>query len=98
MNRRAGVFGAGPDMIDAFKRQWPCHGLPDTLNCLVGYFAANGDLVDVEAFDADGKPLDTIKFDGPALVALVDDIQDHGYIARPDGAEMVAAIQAGMDW
>ena len=61
MNRRAGVFGAGPDMIDAFKRQWPCHGLPDTLNCLVGYFAANGDLVDVEAFDADGKPLDTIK-------------------------------------
>lgn len=96
--RRTGVFGAGLDMIEDFKAQWPCHGLPDNLNCVVAHFNSRGDLVDLETFDAVGEPLDTSEFDGSALLALVNDIQDHGYEARPDGAEMVTAIHAGKDW
>ncbi|MFC3724457.1 hypothetical protein [Neoaquamicrobium sediminum] len=98
MIRRTGVFGAGVDMIEAFKAQWPCHRFPDELACVVAHFDARGDLVDLEAFRDDGGPLDTQDFDGAALVALVSDIQSHGYTARSDGADMVAAIQAGKDW
>lgn len=85
MERRIGVYGAGPDMIAAFKDRWPAHGFPAELNCVVAHFDSRGDLVELEAFIADGNPLDTADFDGPALKALVDDIQDHGYLARPLG-------------
>lgn len=98
MIRRSGVYGADRDMIDGFKAQWPCHGLPENLNCVVAHFDSRGDLVDLEAFEESGNPLGTAEFDGAALVALVGDIQERGYTARPDGAEMVAAISAGLDW
>lgn len=83
MTRRAGCFGAGVDMLDAFRAEWPCHGFPDTLACVVAHFDARGDLVELEAFSPDGNPLDTATFDGPALLALVADIQARGYLARP---------------
>lgn len=82
--RRAGVYGAGRDMIDRFKAAWPCHGLPDDLECVVAHFERSGDLVDIEAFGPDGAPLECRDFDGSALKALVDDIQTNGYEARPE--------------
>lgn len=66
------------DHIEAFKRQWPCHGLPDNLHSLSCCFALNGDLVDVQAFDEQEHLLDTAEFDGPALLALTQDAFDHG--------------------
>lgn len=62
--------------INAFKRSWPCHGLPDDLAELAFEFDPNGDLVDIEAKDCQGKPLDTHDFDGPALLALCQDAQE----------------------
>jgi hypothetical protein len=66
------------DAIDAFKRSWPCHGLPDDLHSLSAEFASNGDLVDLEAYDESGKRLDTHDFDGPALLTLVSDARKLG--------------------
>jgi hypothetical protein len=66
------------DQIDAFKGSWPCHGLPDDLETIAFEYANNGDLVDIEAKDANGGTLDTHKFDGPALVALSQDAKEHG--------------------
>lgn len=61
--------------LDTFKRQWPCHGLPDNLMELAFEFASNGDLVDIEARADDGTLLDSAEFDGPALLALAEDAQ-----------------------
>lgn len=66
------------DSIEAFKRSWPCHGLPDNLHSVSAEFATNGDLIDLEAYDDNEKLLDTHDFDGPALKALVDDCQIKG--------------------
>lgn len=70
------------DHLDTFKRSWPCHGLPDTLHSISFEFASNGDLVDIEAFDENEKPLDSRDFDGPALVALSQDAKAFGDISR----------------
>lgn len=62
------------DFIDEFKKSWPCHGLPDNLHsisCKCGEFT--GHVVHVCPYDEDGKLMDIEAFDGPALVALVDD-------------------------
>ncbi|QXV73543.1 hypothetical protein [Rhizobium phage RHph_X2_30] len=64
--------------IDAFKAQWPCHGLPDNLHSIMFEFASNGDLVDMEAKARNGRILDTHDFNGPALVALCQDAQALG--------------------
>lgn len=66
------------DAIEAFKRSWPCHGLPDNLHSLSCEFASNGDLVDLEAYDEEQHLLDTHAFDGPALLALTQDCQKSG--------------------
>lgn len=70
------------DAIDAFKRRWPAHGLPDDLESLACDFASNGDLVDLEAYavGADGSDirLDTHEFDGAALRALTEDCAEFG--------------------
>lgn len=64
-------YSISPDAIEAFCRTWPAHGLPDNLDRLEVEFAANGDLVELEAFDEfEGCTLDTADFDGPALLAL----------------------------
>lgn len=56
--------------LAAFKRRWPCHGLPDELESLTFVYATNGDLVDIDARDASDRYLDSADFDGPALLAL----------------------------
>ena len=61
--------------IEAFKRQWPCHGLPSSLHTLQFEFEANGDLCDIIAKARNGRHLDSSTFDGPALLALCDDAQ-----------------------
>jgi hypothetical protein len=70
------------DAIEAFKRSWPCHGLPDNLHSISAEFAGNGDLVDIEAYGEDGALLDSAEFDGPALLALVEDCQRFGDISN----------------
>lgn len=64
--------------VAAFKRQWPCSGLPD---CGVTfYFAANGDLVDITS------KVGSASWDGEAAVALSNDAQCYGAkrLRRPD--------------
>ena len=89
---RSGVFGADHAMIDAFKAQWPGHGFPDDLNCVIATFAPLNELVEVEAFREDGSQLDTDGFDGPALLALVNDIQAKGYVANDDPDQVLAEV------
>lgn len=81
MTRRSGIFGAGPEEIETFKRSWPCHGFPDSLNCIIAWFDGKGDLVLLEAFDNKGHIIETESFDGSALAAIVSDIQENGYVA-----------------
>lgn len=76
--RRCGAFHADRAFIERFKRQWPCHGLPASMHDLEAHFDGRGDLVDLIAVDEDGLALNTEDFDGPALTALVDDIQFDG--------------------
>ncbi len=71
MSYQWSIIGAA-DLI-AFKRSWPCHGLPDNLLVVKFQFAPNGDLVDIEAVGDAGELLDSSEFDGPAMVALADD-------------------------
>src|SRR5262245_39267042 len=62
--------------LDAFKTQWPCHGIPSDLMSLRFEYADNGDLVDLDAFDVDGERLGEhwdYHTDGGALVALSTD-------------------------
>lgn len=66
------------DSVEAFKRSWPCHNLPDNLHSISADFASNSDLVDIKAYDDDENRLDTSDFDGPALKALIDDCQSKG--------------------
>lgn len=61
--------------LDAFCAQWPCHGFPEALDRIVFEFADNGDLVDITAYAARGRVIDSADFDGPALVALSQDAQ-----------------------
>lgn len=56
--------------LDAFKRSWPCHGLPDELFQLWFTYDTRGDLVDISAINEIGDELDPREFDGPALAAL----------------------------
>lgn len=75
--RHTGCFQSSPDMLDMFKYSWPCHGFPDNLTRVVAEFDRSGDLVDLTCYD--GKDiLDSESFDGSALAAFVQDIQDHG--------------------
>jgi hypothetical protein len=70
-------FTVRHDIIDAFKRSWPCHGLPDDFHSLSVETAQNGDLVDIEAYthhpDGTDELLDWREFDGAAFTALVQD-------------------------
>lgn len=65
------------EQIEASKSSWPCYGFPEELDGLTCYFE-NGDLVDLEAYDANDRPLDTSEFDESALVALVEDCKKFG--------------------
>lgn len=60
------------DFIDDFKKSWPCRGLPDNLHSIACELWA-GDDSRIVAYDDAGEPMDHETFDGPALVALVDD-------------------------
>jgi hypothetical protein len=55
--------------VDAFKRSYPCSGLPSRA-ITFEFDKRNGDLVDI-------RP-DSTQFDGPALVALSEDAQAAG--------------------
>lgn len=84
------------DLISEFKQSWPCHGLPDDFDSLSVETAANGDVVDLEAYvhndDGTNELLEWREFDGPALSALVQDcitLGDVTDIAAP--RELIAA-------
>ena len=79
--RRPGGYFADALMIQIFKNSWPCHGLPDNLERVDADFDFGGDLVNLYAQDHHGNVLDTAEFDGPALAALVEDIQRKGKTA-----------------
>lgn len=70
------------DGIAEFKRSWPGHGLPDSLHSVSVETASNGDLIDVEAYDEEGRPQDTRFFDGPAFAALTQDAIVKGDISE----------------
>ena len=74
MKRATGKITLDYTTIEDFKDSWPCNGIPE-LDSITFEFARNGDLVDIEAV-ADGKPVDSSGFDGPALLALSQEAQD----------------------
>jgi len=59
--------------IAAFKRTFPCSGLPDLLSITFDY-EANGDLCGITAVDDTGY-VDSAEFDGAGLLALSQDCQ-----------------------
>lgn len=65
-------------LLEAFKRTWPCHGLPDDLHAIAFEFDARGELVDIDARTETGGYLDSSDFDTPALVALAQDAANFG--------------------
>lgn len=73
------------DGIDAFKKTWPAHGLPDDLHSLSVETDANGDVVDIEAYkdheDGSSEQIEWRDFDGQAFKALVDDCVELGDIS-----------------
>ena len=67
--------------LHQFSRMWPCSGLPQDV-CVLFEFASNGDLVDVQWFDAESG-LDIAEpsgIDGSALLALSHDAQSFATI------------------
>jgi hypothetical protein len=60
--------------IAAFKRTFPCSGLPDLLSITFDY-EVNGDLCGITAVDEDGSWIDSEEFDGAGLLALSQDCQ-----------------------
>lgn len=70
------------ESIDAFKRSWPAHGLPDDLESISAEIDCFENLIDLEAYDENEKQIDTAAFDGPALVALVADCIGKGDVTR----------------
>lgn len=80
-------YGATLDRakLEAFKAQWPCHGLPDNLWRIYFGFGDNGDLTGIECWSRNGRRLDSANFDGSALVALCEDAQR---MVHPEHADM----------
>ena len=71
------------DRIDDFRRTWPDSSLHDLDRLIITTDSKRwgGDMVDLDAFDYDGYPLDLEAIDGPALAALVAD-EVNGYRVR----------------
>ena len=63
--------------IAAFKRTFPCSGLPDLLSITFDYEA--GDLCGITAVDEDGSWIDSEDFDGAGLLALSQDCQPNKF-------------------
>ena len=42
--------------LRAFKRSWPCHGIPDEVGAIAFNFDARGDLVDIEYLEEEPAP------------------------------------------
>lgn len=84
------------NLIDEFKQSWPCHGLPDEFDRLTVETDVRGDIVDIVAEEqlSDGsfEVLDWHEFDGPSLLALVDDCKTLG---TDPGA---ASVRAGLSF
>ena len=59
--------------ISAFKRSFPCSGIPD-LDSITFDYASNGDLVGIDA-TYEGRYIDSAEFDGAGLLALSQDCQ-----------------------
>lgn len=55
--------------VEAFKRTYPCSGLPDKAFTFQ-FDKRNGDLVDIWP--------DSLRYDGPGLLALSQDAQTYG--------------------
>lgn len=102
-NRDTGRWGYDADRIAQFAASWPAHGFPTNLDRVICGFE-KGDLVEVACFDAHGRSLDSHDFDGPALLAMVGEIQSYGLdesdprlAHKPAPREWVAAaVAAGL--
>lgn len=64
-------ISVGQQEISAFRRRWPGSGLFDLRSLWAQFDKRNGDLVDTKA---NGR-YSTERFDGPALLALIDDMR-----------------------
>ena len=70
-NGSAYSISIGEAEISGFRRRWPGNGLGGLRSLWAQYEKRNGDLIDTKA-NGSGS---TEPFDGPALVALIDDMQ-----------------------
>ena len=58
--------------VEAFKKQWPCNGLPSRL-IWFQFDKRNGDLVDMRPYNLEDRGVD-----GSAVLALCGDAQAYG--------------------
>jgi hypothetical protein len=68
--------------IDRLISAWPCHGISNRVDLIVAAFGDNGDLIDLEVCDEADVMLEPDAYDGPAMVALLEDAQRDA-IAEP---------------
>ena len=64
------------DHLESFKANWPCHGLPASLNKLWFQFESNGDLCGYAAYSRNGRQFELSEsVDGSVMLALAEDAQ-----------------------
>lgn len=63
----------GESEVSSFRSRWPASGLEGLRNVFAEFDKRNGDLVDLQC-----NRRDCHRFDGGALLALVDDMQSYG--------------------
>ena len=61
--------------IDRLIKNWPCHGIPADLDLVIAAFE-NGDLIDLELFDAEDVEIEGCHYEETgALTALLQDAE-----------------------
>tara|TARA_Y100000593_G_scaffold10494_1_gene18901 strand:- start:400 stop:699 length:300 start_codon:yes stop_codon:yes gene_type:complete len=71
------IIGVERDTIDAFKSQWPCHGISEDVDFICVAFDDNGDLVDYDCEDVEGNVVTPGNDSGEALRYLMSDAWNH---------------------
>ncbi len=63
------------DTIADFRAAWPCSGIDPRVYRVCPTWDSSGDLVDLGVYYRNGRIVDPALYDGPAMVALINDAQ-----------------------
>ena len=76
-----------PSAVERLCESWPCHNLDGVDHVMIAT-DDDGNLVDLDLFDDECRPLDHQTHDGPALLALIADATAHA-VKVPDHPKMI---------